>query len=116
MVRGEDDVEIGVVMRTQTRVYKVEHEDGVASAAEERLTMDKFHRRIGNISPVYALKLIRDKMLTGVRLEYSSPKNFFCTSCVYAKATRKAAPNVRESDRAVVLVGKFIQTCGGRCQ
>ena len=35
MLRGEDGVEIGVVPRMPTRVYKVEREEAVASAAEE---------------------------------------------------------------------------------
>ena len=47
---GEDDIEIGVVPRMSTRVYKVEHEEGVANAAEERLTLDKFHCFMGHIS------------------------------------------------------------------
>ena len=33
-------------------------------------------------------------------------KNFFCALCVYAKATQKTAPKVRESDRADVLGGE----------
>ena len=35
VLKGEDDVEIGVVLRMSTRVYKVEHEEAIASAAEE---------------------------------------------------------------------------------
>ena len=35
-------------------------------------------------------------MITGVWLEYLPTKNFFCASCVYAKATQKPAPKVRE--------------------
>ena len=100
---GEDEVVIGVVPRMPTRVYKVEHEDGMANAAEEQLTMDKFHRRMGHILPVYTLKLIRDKMVTGVHLEYSPIKDFFCPSCIFAKATRKAAPKLQESERAGVF-------------
>ena len=41
---GEDGDEIGVVPRTSSRIYKVEHEEAVASVAEERLTLDQFHR------------------------------------------------------------------------
>ena len=47
---GEDDVEIGVVPRTSMRVYKVEHEEAVASVAEERLTLDQFHHHMGHVS------------------------------------------------------------------
>ena len=111
---GEDEVVIGVVPRTPTRVYKVEHEDGTANAAEERLTMDKFHRRMGHILPVYTLKLIRDKMVMGVHLEYSPTKDFFCPSCIFAKATRKAAPKLRESERAGVFGGEVHSDLWGK--
>ena len=33
-------------------------------------------------------------------------KNFFCASCVYGKATQKAAPKVRESKRVDVFDGE----------
>ena len=41
---GEDSEEIGMVPRTSSRIYKVEHEEAIASVAEERLTLDQFHR------------------------------------------------------------------------
>ena len=103
---GEDDVEIGVVPRTSTRVYKVEHEEAVASAAEERLTLEMFHRRMGHISLDAAQKLLKDKMVTEIRLVYSLTKGFFCASCIYAKATRKAVLKLRESERADVFGGR----------
>ena len=113
-LKGEDDVEIGVVPRTSTRVYRVEHEEAIASAAEERLTLDKLHRRMGHISLDAARKLLKDKMITGIRLEYSPTKNFFCASCVYAKATRKAAPKLRESERADVFGGEVHSDLWGK--
>ena len=111
---GEDDDEIGVVPRTSTRVYKVEHEEAVASAAEERLTLDKFHRRMGHISIDAARTLLKDKMVTGIRLVYSPTKNFFCASCVYAKASRKAALKFREGDRADVFGGEIHSDLWGK--
>jgi hypothetical protein len=111
---GEDGVEIGMVPRTPTRVYKVEHEEAVANAAEERLTLDQFHRRMGHISLDAARKLLKDKMVSGIRLVYSPTKNFFCASCVYAKATRKAAPKMRESDRADVFGGEVHSDLWGK--
>ena len=102
-LRGEDDVEVGVVPKTSTRVYKVEHEEAVANVAEERLTLDVLHRRMGHISLDAARKLLKDKMITGIRLVYSPTKDFFCASCVYAKATCKPAPKMRESERADVF-------------
>jgi Pol polyprotein/gag-pre-integrase-like protein len=114
IVRGEDDVEVGVVPRMSTRIYKVEHVEAVANAAEERLTLDKFHRRMGHVSLDVARKLLKDKMVTRVRLEYSPTKNYFCASCVYAKSTRKPAPKVRESDRAEVFGGEVHSDLWGK--
>jgi hypothetical protein len=114
VLRGEDGVEIGVVPRTSTRVYKVEREEAVASAAEERLTLDKFHRRMGHISLDVARKLIKDNMITGVRLEYAPSKGFFCASCVYAKATRKSVPKQREGERAAVFGGEVHSDLWGK--
>src|SRR6202522_4010649 len=111
---GEDDVEIGVVPRTSTRIYKVEHEEAVANVAEERLTLDVLHRRMGHISLDAARKLLKDKMITGIRLVYSPTKDFFCASCVYAKATRKPAPKMRESERADVFGGEVHSDLWGK--
>ena len=53
-------------------------------------------------------------MITGVWLEYLPTKNFFCASCVYAKATWKPAPKVRESDRAEVFGGEVHSDLWGK--
>ena len=113
---GEDGVEIGVVQKTLTRVYKVEHDDSVVNAAEERLTLDKLHHHMGHISIDVARKLLKDKMITGVQLEYSSMKNFFCASCVYGKATWKAAPKMRETERADVFGGEVHSDLWGKAR
>ena len=76
MLKGEDDVEIGVVPRMMTRVYKVEHEEVIASTAEEQLTLDKFYCCMGHIWPNVTCKLIKDKMVTRVCLKYLPPKTF----------------------------------------
>ena len=62
--------------------------------------MDQLHRRMGHISPGIAKKLISDGFVTGVRLVSAAATEFFCESCVYAKATRKAIPKAREGERA----------------
>ena len=114
ILKGEDDVEIGVVARTLTRVYKVENEEGVANASEEWLTLDKLHHHMGHISLDAARKLLKDKIITGVWLEYSPTKKFFCASCVYTKATQKPAPKVRESNRAEVFGGEVHSDLWGK--
>ena len=107
-IRDVNKEVVGVVPKTVTRIYKVEHEEGVANEAEEQLTLGCFHCRMGHISPEVARKLIRDQLVTGVRLEYTPyGRLFFCASCVYAKATRKAVPKMREGERAEVFGGEI---------
>ena len=43
VLHGLDGVKIGEVLRKSSRIYKVEHEEEVASAAEEKLTLEQFH-------------------------------------------------------------------------
>jgi len=47
---------VEVVQNTLSGVYKVEQEEGIASAAEERLTLEKFHCHMA----IYHLKLPRN--------------------------------------------------------
>ena len=97
---------IGVVQKMVTRIYKVEHEN-IAGVMEERLTLESFHRHMGHISLETARKLVQDKMVTRVRLEYMPyGRPFFCTSCVYAKATQKPVGKMREGERADVFGGE----------
>jgi hypothetical protein len=87
----------------------VEHELNIeeANAVERSLTLEQLHRRLGHMSPIIAKKLIKDKFVTGVRLESTSSGDpFFCESCVYAKATRKIIPKEREGNRADVFAGE----------
>jgi hypothetical protein len=53
-------------------------------------------------------------MVTGVRLIYSPTKDFFCPSCIYAKATRKAAPKMKEGERADVFGGEVHSDLWGK--
>ena len=70
------------------------HEEAVASAAEERLTLDKLHRRMGHISLDAARKLLKDKMITfGTSLDsdgcwaHLSPQVRVRSSPIYEKKT-----------------------------
>jgi hypothetical protein len=68
---------------------------------EEVLTPEQFHCRMGHISIKTACKLVKDKRVLGVQLgDTSDIENFFCESCVYAKATRKSVPKKQEGERA----------------
>ena len=55
-------------------------------------------------------------MVSGIKLVYSPTKDFFCASCVYNKATQKAAPKVKESEnsRAEVFGGEVHSDLWGK--
>ena len=107
VLRGPDGEKLGEVQRSARKSYKVEHEDGTANAAEEILTIEKLHRRMGHASIQVIRDLVAKGMVTGLRLEYTpTGKPFFCESCVYGKATRKSVPKIREGERAAVFGGE----------
>jgi len=54
---------------------------------------------MGHISPGIAKKLITLGFVTGVHLVSMADTEFFCESCVYAKAMRKSIPKAREGER-----------------
>ena len=89
------------------KVYRVEHIEGEASVAEKVLTLEHFHCCMGHISFQTAKQLVKNKYITGIRLEYTpTDHKIFCESCVYAKATRKLVPDICEGNRAVEFGGE----------
>jgi len=101
VITDSDGNQIGSISKTTKRLYKVIHEGETVAIAEEILTPDQFHRRMGHISIKTACELVKDKHVLGVRLDNTSGTDkFFCESCVYAKATQKAVSKKREGDRA----------------
>jgi len=84
-------------LRGDKKVYRVEHVEGEASAAEKVLTLERFHRCMGHIS-----------------FQAASDHKIFCESCVYAKATRKSVPDVREGKRAVDFGGEVHSDLWGK--
>ena len=80
----------------------------MAHAAEEELTLDKFHCHMGHISMGVAHRLVDQGFITRVHLESSSSgDSFFCESCVYAKATQKSVSKACEGKRATTFGGKI---------
>ena len=115
VLRGPDGEVIGEVQRTARKAYKVEHEERTANVAEETLTLDQLHRRMGHASIQVIRDLIAQGMVTGIRLEYTpSGTPFFCEFCVYGKATRKSVPKIREGDRATVFGGEVHSDLWGK--
>ena len=112
---GPDEEKVGEVMRTARRAYKVEREEGTVSAAEETLTLENLHRRMGHALIQVIRDLVTKGMVTGVRLEYTPTGTpFFCESCVYGKATRKSVPKIREGERATVFGGEIHSDLWGK--
>jgi len=115
IIWGSDGEKIGEVQRTARKAYKVEHEIGMANVAEETLTIDQLHRRMGHASIQVIRDLVKFGMVTGVHLEYSPVgRPFFCESCVYGKATRKSVSKIREGERAAVFGGEIHSDLWGR--
>ena len=70
---------------------------------------------MGHILPDIARKLVRDRMVTGIQLEYTPLRvPFFCILCMYAKATRKLVPKTREEQRAEVFGGEIHSDLWGK--
>ena len=108
---------VGVVFRTATRVYKVEHEDGFTNAVEERLTLEKFYRCMGHIAPETSRKLVKDRLVTGVQLEYTPYGSLSSVLRVsMPKQHRSLFPSRERVSEQECLVGKSIQICGGQRQ
>ena len=115
VIRGPDGEKVGEVMKVERKVYRVEHREGEVNAAEKVLSLEHFHRCMGHISFQTTKSLIKNKHITGVQLEYTpSDHKIFCESCVYAKATRKAVPDIREGERAVEFGGEVHSDLWGK--
>ena len=66
--------------------------------ADETVTVDELHRRLGHISQERAKLLIEKGLVEGVNLEADSEPTV-CESCEWAKGTRKVVKKVREGER-----------------
>jgi transposase InsO family protein len=82
-------------------IYRFEHpgSGNFAGSAEETVTIMELHRRMGHIAPEAARKLVKDGLVTGIRIDESS-KVTECDSCEYAKMHRKTVRKEREDARA----------------
>ncbi len=114
---GPDEEKVREIKRTAKRAYKVEREEGMANAAEETLTLENLHCRMGHTLIQVIRDLITKGMVTGVCLKYTpSGKPFFCESCIYGKATCKSVPKVHEGNRATVFGGEIHSDLWGMAQ
>ena len=69
-IHGPDGGCVGKVPKSSKGLYKVQHMRGdEANSAQEILTLDMLHRRLGHISPQAAKKLVDKGFVTGMQLE-----------------------------------------------
>ena len=97
IIRDAQGETIGSIPKTRHGLYKVVQDEYLsANAVEETLTLNQFHCRMGHISLKTAHCLIEKGLVTGIHLEPKGDQEFFCESCVYAKATHLSVPKNRE--------------------
>lgn len=90
---------VGEILRSGG-LYKVEHGHEVAAhAAQEEVTLEDLHRRLGHASAESIQRLVRNGVVTGVKLVGNSDLPL-CDSCVFAKTRRKPVPKARSSPLA----------------
>ena len=89
-------------IRTSNGLYRVSNDSGFANASlavvRSSSIMD-LHRRLGHISPVTIKGMLSAKACGGLQLDDSSELTS-CTSCEYAKTTRKPIQKTRVAPRA----------------
>jgi hypothetical protein len=61
------------------------------------------HHQLGHIAPGAAQKLVRDRLVTGLKLDDGGHMDFFCESCAYGKMTWVLISKVREGEGAKAL-------------
>jgi hypothetical protein len=125
VICGPDGEQVGEVVKNHRGLYRVQHEPDETNAAVEAISLDKFHCRMGHITPNVAKKLAESSFVTGVCLKTSSSGDpVFCESCVYAKATQKPVSKFCGGDQATEFGAEIhsdlwgpalVVTKGGRC-
>ena len=66
LIHGPDGKNIWEVLKALRKVYRVEHVEGEASAAEKVLTLECFHHCMGHISFQTAKQLVKNEYIMGM--------------------------------------------------
>lgn len=99
-IRDPGGTRVAEIPRNERGLYKMIREGEEANAVSEPLTLDMLHRRLGHIAPAAAQKLVRDGLVSGLKLEGDGGVDFLCESCAYGKMTRRPIAKVREGEGA----------------
>jgi hypothetical protein len=88
IICGPNGEQVGEVAKNHCGLYHVQHKPDEANTAVEAISLDKFHHRMGHITPNVVKKLAESSFVTGVCLEtLLSGDPVFFKPRVYAKAT-----------------------------
>jgi hypothetical protein len=68
VITGPDGEQVGEIPKNRKGLYRVEDNHEMANPAEEKITLDQFHRRMGHISPETARKLVQKRFITCLHL------------------------------------------------
>ncbi|KAJ3474391.1 hypothetical protein NLI96_g12482 [Meripilus lineatus] len=79
-----------------------------ACVAVQEVSIDEAHRLLGHITHSVASRLIKEGLVTGIKLDLTSTPSF-CTGCTQGKQTRESFPKERSSERAKAY-GDLIHT------
>jgi transposase InsO family protein len=92
-------------------IYRVEHPGMGTSAgsAEETVSVMDLHRRMGHIAPEAARRLMKEGLVTGVKLDEASEITE-CDSCEYAKMHRKAVGKEKGKDSRATKFGEEVHS------
>ena len=100
-IKGPDGKQVGTVPKTKGLYCVVHNEPETAHAADEELTLDQFHHRMGHILVGVTCCLVKNGFVTGVSLKLTPSGNpLFCESCVYAKVIQKPIPKAHKGEQA----------------
>jgi hypothetical protein len=102
VIRNECGEIVGTIPKSNGLYRLIEEVDGEANGVVEKVTLNNLHRRMGHISLSAARKLVENGFVEGVSLK-DLEGGGQCESCIFAKATRKSVPKVRQGKRATTF-------------
>lgn len=116
IVRDANGEQVAEVPRSDRGLYRFSssnHEDEHVNVADEVVSLEDLHARLGHIAPSTAAKLVKNGFVTGVKLDTNAPVPTFCESCVYGRATRKPVASSREGEKSAAYGDKFFSDVWG---
>lgn len=102
-IQDRADCVVGCIPKSNGLYRIVSGQDpGDAHAAVEKLTLNKFHRRMGHISKAAAVSLVANGFVDGVSLDETGDRSV-CETCVFTKLSRKSVPKECQHEKSKVF-------------